>query len=142
MAPVPLKEHLESKIDSTNELLTLRIDALENATQVAKSEMDHRLESMNEFRSQLKEQASQFITRTEHDTLIREIRTIQDQLPHMITRAEHAAVQEDVRILRESRAELAGKASQQSVISATLLGAGGLLLGVISLMIEILKVLK
>jgi hypothetical protein len=44
--------------------LEFQVQALKEATIIAKSELGLRLESMNEFRSQLKDQAAQFVTTT------------------------------------------------------------------------------
>ena len=42
--------------------------------------MEKRLETMNEFREALKEQASKFITRDEHQILIEEINKIKNKI--------------------------------------------------------------
>jgi cysteine sulfinate desulfinase/cysteine desulfurase-like protein len=55
---VSLKEYIETKLV-----------ALEKATEEAKSSLEKRLEGMNEFRAQLKDQTSTFITRVEFDAL-------------------------------------------------------------------------
>jgi hypothetical protein len=53
---VTLREYLEAKLESTERALAL-----------ARSELDRRLESMNEFRLQMKDQASTFICREEYE---------------------------------------------------------------------------
>jgi hypothetical protein len=55
MSNVSLKEYVESRL----------ID-LEKSIKLANTELNRRLEGMNEFRSQLKDQASSFITRPEY----------------------------------------------------------------------------
>jgi len=82
---VSLKEHIESRLAS-----------LEKATELARFQMEKRLEGMNEVRAQLKEQAAQFISRAEYDS-------------------KHERLITEIRDLRESRAELQGKASQKSL---------------------------
>jgi hypothetical protein len=96
---IPLKDYIETKIAS-----------VEKATVVALESMDKRLESMNEFRATLKDQASTFITK-----------------------ADITALQKDIQDLRESRAELRGKASMASVYISYGLAVLGLLLSVLSL---------
>jgi predicted phage gp36 major capsid-like protein len=91
-----LRKELITRIDSNKELAEQRFRAIEVSTKEAKGDMSQRLESMNEFRTQLKEQASHFITRIEYDKMI-----------------------EDIRELRESRAELSGKASVASVLGVS-----------------------
>jgi len=85
MEDVPLKEHIESRISS-----------LEKATELARQQLEKRLEGMNEVRAQLKEQTSNFISRAEYDS-------------------KHERLLTEIRDLRESRAELQGKASQKSL---------------------------
>lgn len=89
------------------ELLEARIEAIEKSICVANEEMQRRLTGMNELREDLRRLENTFTTRAEWQI-------------------GHERVMEDVRSLRESRAELAGKASQLSVTVATLLAAIGL----------------
>ena len=80
---------------SLHEYFEMRFRNMEIATDKAYQSMERRLESMNEFRAQLKDQNAQFVTKEEHQRIL-----------------------DDIQILRESRAELAGKASQKSVNAA------------------------
>ncbi len=88
-----------------NQLLSIerqvntQITSLKDATTLAKFEMDKRLEGMNEFRNQLKDQANMYFTKSEHEQFGKRI-------------------EDDIRSLRESRATLEGKASQNSVLIA------------------------
>ena len=77
--------------------------------------MNRRLESMNEFRDALKDQASGFLTKSEYNLI-------------------HDRVVDDIRILRESKASLEGKASQKSVNIAYIISAMSILLAVIALL--------
>ena len=108
--------HDGDRLEGLRELADARMFAIEQATRVAKESMEKRLESMNEFRDTLRDQSRTFITRSEHETLIKEIQS-----------------------LRESRAELAGKASQSSVHIAWAMGAAGILLSVIGIVEKFLK---
>jgi len=81
---------------------------------VFRGQLDKRLESMNEFRLQLKDQASTFLSRAEYDI-------------------NHKAIVEDIRILREYRATLDGKASTTSFYIALALSMAGLILGIVHL---------
>lgn len=99
---------------------------LERFTDQFRDEMGKRLETMNEFRSSLKDQAAQFFTKQEHAAFQKlmssEVESIKEDLvktaANCYTRVEHDAykqlVENDLRFLRESRSELAGKASQSS----------------------------
>jgi len=53
---VPLRDYLE-----------IRVAAVEKGISVAHKEMERRLEGMNEFREQLRNQAALFVTRTESE---------------------------------------------------------------------------
>ena len=55
---IDLKTHFDTVID-------LRFNGIEKATDLARVNMEKRLDGMNEFRETLKDQASRFVTRTE-----------------------------------------------------------------------------
>jgi hypothetical protein len=82
MADVPLKEHIERRLESVEQATTLAARALEK-----------RLEGMNEFREALKNQSATFVTRAELTVQV-------------------AKCESDIRMLREYKASLEGKASQ------------------------------
>jgi hypothetical protein len=105
---------LDNQIEAVEKLLEARLTAVENATRVAAQEMNRRLESMNEFREQLRVQAGQFLGRDEYHTA-------------------HSRIMEDVRFLREARAELEGKASATSVYIVYGLSFVSLVLSIIKL---------
>lgn len=63
---VSLREHLESRIDGLEEMLKMRFDIQREALAKASETLNTHLEGMNEFRSSMKDQAGQFVTR---DTL-------------------------------------------------------------------------
>ena len=97
---------------SIKEYFDARINALEKATTVAANSLEKRLEGMNEFRSQLKDQQSTLMPRTEFNSL-------------------HTLIVNDIQDLKESRAELRGKASQKSVIVAYIISGISLVIAVI-----------
>jgi hypothetical protein len=74
---------------------------------------------MNEFRAQLKDQASTFIPRVEYET-------------------HYDQVCDDVKDLRESRAELKGKADQSSVNIAYLIGFIGIIIAVLTFISDLI----
>ena len=132
-----LKELLLIKIDSQQEVTNARLEGLDIANSLAKKEMDRRLEGMNEVRAQLKDQAGTFITRSEHDSVLRDITEIKEFRMRFITREEHDVLTKEIAGLRESRALLEGKASQASVGWAQALAIGGLVAAAISIILEI-----
>jgi chromosome segregation ATPase len=109
-------ELLENDIEKLEEMKA-DISSIRESTLLAKENIDFRLNSMNEFRGQLKDQATNFITRSE--------------LQPRFDRTD-----EDIRLLRESRAELIGKASQNSVNIAYIIAIIGIALSVLGLLLN------
>lgn len=103
----------EVRMADFHHMLDQRIQSVNEATRIAKDDMDRRLEGMNEFRATLQDQASRFVIRSEYNSA-------------------HERLVEDIRSLRESRAEIAGKASMSAVIFAYGIAVMGLVLSVIS----------
>jgi len=116
---VTLKEYIDSNIFTLKEYLNVQIEALKHATLIAKESMEKRLDGMNEFRDQLKDQATSFIPRVEYKESI-------------------YSLQKQVDDLKQSRDILAGKASQSSVNIAYILTAISLLLSVFSFILNFL----
>ena len=103
-------------LELKGEEITTRIDALEKSLASYSASMDKRLESMNEFRASLKDQASTFITRTEHEFVLGQIND-----------------------LKLSRAEMAGKASQKAVNVAFIISVMGIFLSIIAIIIKLFQ---
>jgi len=136
---VSLLAHLQAKLDALQHLMCVKITGVENLlcaklaeaehkldirlaavderTILSASTLEKRMEGMNEFRGQLKDQSGTFITRVEWTSY-------------------KERLDADIRDLREDRALAAGKASQQSVNVASLIAVGSLLLGVIGIVIR------
>ena len=98
---VSLKEYVESKFEMS-----------EKAVDLAFTSLDKRLESMNEFRSALKDQQIEFIRRPEHELIA-----------------------SDVKSLQLSRAEISGKANQNDVTVSTGIAITGVCLSILNLII-------
>jgi hypothetical protein len=77
MTDVALKEYFERRLEDLDRRITDRFDLNESAVAKAERTMNERLNSMNEFRDALKDQASRMVTRIEHDKLDAEIRHLQ-----------------------------------------------------------------
>ena len=92
-----------------------RLSALERAGELERKNLEHRLDSMNAIRDQLRDQADSFVTNVEHDAVC-------DRLER---------IDRDIRELRESRAELAGKASQTSVLISYILAIVSLIMAIV-----------
>ena len=91
----------------------MRFSDMDDRTELAREAMEKRLDGMNEFRDTLRDQASKFIPRTEYDILC-----------------------DDVQKLKESRAEMRGKASQNSVIVAYIFAVIGIGIGIVGLLVH------
>ena len=104
---------------SWKEYVDTRLEANEQAVELARDMMTARLETMNQIREQLRDQAGTFIPRSEFAIMCKKI-------------------DDDIRFLRESRAELAGKASQEDVNRSTAIAVIGLILGILGLAISFL----
>jgi outer membrane PBP1 activator LpoA protein len=111
---VNLKEYINAQIVYTEKLFETRIQALEKTTSIAASQMEKRLESMNEFRQQLKDQSNTFVTRNEHQFVL-----------------------DDIRSLRDSRNLLVGKANQEDVNKIKNVVIIGIVISIIGSIVEI-----
>jgi hypothetical protein len=176
---ITLRDHFDEKFDEHRQMddarflavenqLNIKIAAVERATTVAAGLMEKRLESMNEFRAQLKDQAATFVPRSEYDSvqhridedvrILRETKAssevsaamlekrlesmnefrlqLKDQAGTFYTKGEHeiymVSVEKDLRMLRESKATLEGKASQTSVNVALIISVLGLVAALVS----------
>ena len=95
-----------------------RLEALETANSLSRENLATRLDTMNEFRGQLREQAAGLFTRAEHVIFMEKVNS-------------------EITQLRESNARAEGKASQTSVLFAYGLSVIGIL---VSIIVAILKV--
>jgi hypothetical protein len=85
---------------------SLALDGVKRANDVEKAAMDIRLEAMNKFREALTDQTKRYITRDEHEQLVKQV--------------------EELRLFRAS---LEGVASQKSVYIAYVIAIIGILIG-------------
>lgn len=115
-----IKEFFENSINELEKNIETKYGSLKEATTLAKTTMDERLARMNEFRESLKDQANSFVTKNEHEILIKKIDSELDILT------------EEVKNLREFKAELKGKADQSQVIFSLMIGLAGIIIGVIA----------
>jgi hypothetical protein len=106
---------IEEKLDGLAETVALRFFENQRAITKAEDSMTSRLEGMNEFRDQLKDQATKFALRDEVNRRFDE-------------------VVEDIKSLELSKATLEGKASQGAVFIAYAISAIGIILGIVSML--------
>jgi CO dehydrogenase nickel-insertion accessory protein CooC1 len=105
---------------SIKDYIDMRFTEIESARHVAYLTMEKRLEGMNEFRNQLKDQSSCFMTRNEYES-------------------KHEILASKIHDLELSKAELKGKASQSALNISLAISAAGILLSTIALVKEFLK---
>jgi len=113
---VTLRDHLESQIKSLREYMEARLDGIDRATRLEATNMQHKLEGMNEWRSQSKDEKATFITRPEGNAITNEMKVMANEL-----------------------AELRGKASQKSLNMTTGLAVIGVVVAIISIIISFMK---
>jgi hypothetical protein len=101
----------DSDVISLKEYFDSRLSSIEQSITVALAANEKRLDSMNEIKGAMKDQAALFAYSKDLEP-----------------------IREDIRDLRETRAELKGKASQMSVIVAYVIAILGILLSVINIL--------
>lgn len=122
---ISLHEHLTVLIKSLERHVDAQFKAIEDARGIAFCAMEKRLDEMNEFRGQLRDQAAGFMTKSmfdlRHEALQREIDT------------RNAVVAADLESLKLSRALMESKASQKSVNIALFFSLIGAAAGVVAI---------
>jgi hypothetical protein len=111
---VPLREYTERLIVDLEKTFNVKFDANQEAVDKAERRMEIRLEGMNEFRLQLKDQAAAFLPRSEYSVA-------------------HDKLGADITDLRKTRDEMAGKANASSVYVAYALAGIGILISIIQM---------
>ena len=115
---ISLKEYIDMRFNEFRSYMDIQFKNIKDSTLLAEENLNVRLESMNEFRNSMKDQAGQFVTRSEYN----------------IVKAKN---DEDIRELREMQAEEKGKASQQSVNIAYMIAIVGIIIGLISILTKL-----
>jgi hypothetical protein len=141
MNEITLREFFDTRIREQEAQFNIKISALEKAIIVAATAMEKRLEGMNEFRDQLRDQTGTFVTKPEYgQQMLRvndDIKSLSDIKAQFIGRPEHdgmfVKLNDDIRVLRESKANLEGKASQSSVNIAMIIAVVGIILGIVGI---------
>ena len=113
---VTIKEFLEERIDALEDKVSLHLKLNQVALDKASAELNARLEHMNEFRQQLQRQEGTFLTKENYDV-------------------KHTLLEREIASLKETRAELRGRATQQSVYIAYLLA----LIGIVFTLYDLIK---
>lgn len=114
---VSLRDYFDNRFTELKNYMDIKFNSIEKSTCLAQENLNARLENMNEFRSSLKDQTANFITRTEHESLIQKYDS-------------------DIRVLRETQAESRGKASVQSVYVGYAIAFIGIIMGILGLLFK------
>jgi len=111
---------------SLREYLNTRIEAVVEATDLAKQSMEHRLASLNELRGAMADQAKTYITKAEFAMF------------QMRYDADCKNIFDKLLSLELTRANDKGKASQTSTIIAGAIGFAGVLIGIVGIIISLM----
>jgi len=117
---INLKEYFDLAIKAQDEKTTAILKGQQIALELAKKNMDYRLEEMNNFRKDMQRMETSFLTREAFEI-------------------KHELMQKQVDELRLSRAELQGKADQKSVNWILGISVIGLVISIISVITRLLK---
>jgi len=111
---VTLREYLDQRLQD----LESKLEVIERMNSIAVDKavdtLNQRLESMNEFRAQMKDQQGTFATRTEFSLFM-------------------SKIDASIHSLEIDRATLEGKASQKGVTIAYIISAIGIIMGIIGI---------
>jgi hypothetical protein len=135
---------------SLRDYVDSRLAAIEKATTVAYDSMNKRLETMNEFRQSMQDMRGETVTRSEFSQMrerltlyasCAEVDSLRDRVEQMrqVRESQIKALEDEIQSLSEFRAELRGKASQQSVLIALGVSAVGVFLSIISIIEKVAK---
>jgi hypothetical protein len=112
-----LKEQFREDVRDLKGSFDDKLEAQDKALELAQRIMDKRLDSMNEFREQLKNAEGSFMTRSVYD-------------------ARHELLQKQVDDLRLKGAEIDGKASQKQLQTTNLMATAALIMAVVAFVID------
>lgn len=104
---VSLRDFVESKIESIADSIT-----------IAHAAMERRLDSMNEFRETLRDQAGKLVSRDEYI-------------------AAHRRLEADIQMLREYKAAVESKASQKAMMITLAISSISLVTGIVGIVLSI-----
>jgi hypothetical protein len=143
---VHLKDYLERVVEDQKHYLEQKIAAVEKATIIAAEVLDKRLHTMNEIRASLEDARANSPTNSDLKTLQKQVDAMDKRMSEYLTVKEFASIKQvidgDVRELRESKANLAGKANQGTVMLSVGLACISLLLSAIGAISTALNLMK
>ena len=115
-----IHHHVDMQLTMFKENTEARFKSSDEAIGIATMNIDRRLAEMNEFRGQLKDQASTFITRQEYYSA-------------------HEAFRETMRKLENWQASIQGMATQKSVTGSYFLGMLAICIAILDIVLRYAK---
>jgi len=116
---VTLREFVALQISELRAYIDVRLVSIEDATVLARTTINTRLDAMNEFRGALKDVQNRYVTREEFAAIVQRFRV-------------------DIDDLKKYRATMEGKASQSSVNTVLFFSVAGLALAAVSIALSLL----
>ena len=108
---ITIREYFERRLSDLDRIIEQRFASHEKAINLATANLEERLAHLNDLRAMADSRSDVFVTKSEHDRLV-----------------------QDIRSLEISRAEISGKASQTSVLVGWGLSGIALLLSLIGML--------
>jgi len=127
--PISLREYFDAKIELLRELAATRKDAADEALRVAQAEMQRRLAELNQLRSEVTEDRSQFVRKEEYAPAHEELR-----------RQRQADSEKAIQLasdVKTNSSDIAGMKSSLMWLTRLILGA--VVLGIIAYVFQKLK---
>ena len=112
-----LCKYVDLRFEEHEKRLKVMFDAKDLALQLSSDSLEKRLDAMNQFRAQIKEERLFLLPRAEYII-------------------QHERLVDDIRILRESKAMLEGKASQSSVMISLAIAVIGIGISLVALLLH------
>ena len=95
MAKVSLEKYVDQRFDALGTQHDRDIAAVKDQAEQSRVALEHRLDGMNEFREQLREQAARLVTRELLDGVVNGLRAQDDQQDARIQRLERRVVADE-----------------------------------------------
>ena len=134
---VGLKDYVDMRFSEAEKAKDNALHSIEIARKEAQGAMERRLEGMNEFRDQLRDQASKFLTRTEYDS---GHTPMEEKINSKVNWDEFKSFREQTNVTLEdykiNKAILATKASMNTVVIGYVFTAITLIVAIISILLR------
>lgn len=134
---MPIKDYVDRELGYLKELVNTKLGYNKEAVDLARSQMEDRLEGMNEFRAQLKDQTSTFVSRelfdktlkAEDDRIDQAAKSLQQQ---MIT--QNSAFDSRLKAIELNTSRAEGKSLGIGTVIGAIIGVGsfiGIIIGIV-----------